>query len=65
MDNIFRSVDHHQANFTKQIRSSVQNNFYNDDLMMVSWPKYVIKVKIKLKTYIIMLDWNLKLFVFF
>ena len=35
------------------------SKFCKDGLMIVSWPKYVIDIKIK---YIVMFDWNQKLF---
>ena len=39
------------------------SEFCKDDLMMVNWPKHVVKIRIK--TYIVVSDWNLKLFVVF
>jgi hypothetical protein len=41
------------------------SKFCRDDLMMVNWPKHVVKVEIKVKTYIVVIDWGMKLFVFF
>jgi hypothetical protein len=39
--------------------------FCKGDLMMVNWPKFFVKVKIKRKAYIVVFERNLKQFVFF
>jgi hypothetical protein len=57
LDNIFRSVDHNQVNFTKQIRSSVQNNFYDDDFTYDGqMTEMCYRGKNKIKTYIVKFD---------
>jgi hypothetical protein len=42
------------------------SEFRKDDLLMVNLPKHVTKVKkIKINAFIVLFDWNLKLFVAF
>jgi len=47
------------------IGTTTYSKFFKNGLMMEHWLKHVAKVKIKIKTYIVVFDWNLQLLAFF